>query len=199
MAGGPNRRMGGESKALLPIGEGTLIERQVREMRKICSEIIVVTDNPRAYLRILDRDIRIITDFYHQKGPLIGIHAGLMLSTKPRSWIVGCDMPYINAKAAELLREAMRSEGGAQAAVPNVNGGVYPLHGLYDRSCAEAAVKLIEQGETSASALLRDVDWREVPDRIFTEAGVPLNFVMNINNKQDYEEVVHELGHSMKV
>lgn len=187
LAGGTNRRMDGAPKSLLRFGNETLVERQVREMRTVCSEIIVVTDEPGLYLRVLDRDVRIITDYYRAKGPLVGIHAGLKLSTLDRAWIVGCDMPYIDARASAVLRDALHQ--GGQAAVPNVNGGLYPLHGLYEKGCAELAGSLIEQGETSASALLRHLDWQEVGESRFTEAGVPLHFVTNINTVEDYERI----------
>jgi molybdopterin-guanine dinucleotide biosynthesis protein A len=185
LAGGQNRRLGGEQKALLRFGTETLIERQVRIMRNICSEIIVVTDEPKPFLKVLDRDIRIITDYLPAHGPLVGVHAGLMLSTLNLVWIVGCDMPHIDPKAAEILFE--RVEQGAQAAIPNVGGGLFPLHGVYHRSCAAAAEQLVKQGTASMSALLKEIDWTEVKDEEFFKAGVPRNFVESIDTIDDYE------------
>ena len=46
LAGGDNRRMNGEAKALLTFGAEKLIQRQIRQMREICSEMIVVTNHP---------------------------------------------------------------------------------------------------------------------------------------------------------
>ncbi|WP_158299481.1 molybdenum cofactor guanylyltransferase [Paenibacillus antri] len=197
LAGGPNRRMGGSPKSLLRFGGESLVERQVREMRRLCDEMIVVTDDPLPYLRLLDRNVRIITDYYKAKGPLVGIHAGLMLATHPQAWIVGCDMPYVSADAAAVQRETLRS--GAQAAVPHVNGGLYPLHGLYDRSCAQDAAKLIESGETSATALLKHVAWKEVRESAFVERGLSIRFVANVNTKEDYEAIRSELEPSMTI
>jgi molybdopterin-guanine dinucleotide biosynthesis protein A len=190
LAGGPNRRMGGVSKGLLRFGGETLVELQVREMRRLCEELIVVTDDPMPYLRILDRNVRIITDFYKAKGPLVGMHAGLMLASHPQAWIVGCDMPYVSADAARLQRETLRT--GGQAAVPHVNGGLYPLHGLYERSCAQAAAKLIEHGETSATSLLKQVAWKEVKESSFAERELSIRFVANVNAKEDYERIRDE-------
>lgn len=64
LEGGPSRRMNGERKALLPFGGKTIIQCQVKVMRKICSEVIVVTPDPKPLLRLLDTDVRIITDFF---------------------------------------------------------------------------------------------------------------------------------------
>ncbi|MCI3920708.1 molybdenum cofactor guanylyltransferase [Paenibacillus sp. TRM 82003] len=185
--------MGGVQKSLLRFGGETLIERQVREMKSVCGEIIVVTDEPRPFLPLLDRSVRIITDYYSgKKGPLVGIHAGLMLSTTQHVWVVGCDMPHISAKAASVLRDTLIK--GGQAAVPNVGGGLFPLHGVYDRSCAGVAARLVEQGETSASALLRHILWEEVRESSFVDAGVSLRFISNMNTREDYEAETAELG-----
>lgn len=192
LAGGQNRRMGGEQKALLRFGKETLIERQVRIMRNVCSEIIVVTDEPKPFLTVLDRDIRIITDYISADGPLAGLHAGLMLSRTNAAWVVGCDMPHIDAKAAEILFEQM--ERGAQAAIPNVGGGLFPLHGVFHRSCAAKAEKLVQQGETSMSALLKEIEWTEVKDAEFFEAGVSRSFVNNIDTMEDYEREMERLA-----
>lgn len=198
LAGGPNRRMG-EPKALLQLGGETMVARQVRVMRSVCNEIIVVTNDPIPYLRVLDRDVRIITDYYKGgRGPLAGMHAGLMLASHPHAWIASCDLPYLNAEAAAVLRGALRA-GRVQAAVPNVNGGLYPLHGVYDRTCAAHAARLIEQGETAASALLREVAWTEVRETDFAEKGIPSRFVVTLNDKRDYEAVKSEVEHSANV
>lgn len=175
LAGGSDRPAAGIHKSLFRVGEETLIERQVREMRRWCGEIIVVTDDPRPLLTILDRNVRIITDYYRAQGPLVGFHAGLMLSTMRTVWVVGCDMPFIEARAADILFGALGP--GALAAIPNVGGGLFPLHGVYDRSCASIAARLVEQKETSMSALLKSVNWVEVKESAFAEEGVPLRFV----------------------
>ena len=116
LAGGANRRMKGESKALLPFGGQPLVVRQVDRMRILCDEVIVVTNDPRPYLPILDRSVRIITDFFAGHGPLGGMHAALSLAKHTSVWVVGCDMPFVSSKAAELLWN--RKRDGFEAVVP---------------------------------------------------------------------------------
>jgi molybdenum cofactor guanylyltransferase len=191
LAGGPNRRMNGASKALLRFGEETLLQRQVKEMKSVCEEVIVVSNDPKPLLRILDRDVRIITDFYASKGPLVGMHAGFTLASNPHVWAVGCDMPFISARAAEVLREKVTQ--GCHAAVPMINGGVYPLHAVYNRACVEQVIKLIERGETSASSLLKEVYWGEVTDSAFINRGIDLKFIKNINTSTDYQDLLKQM------
>ncbi|TXK76596.1 molybdenum cofactor guanylyltransferase [Paenibacillus sp. N3.4] len=145
LAGGENRRMRGELKALLPFGGKPLIARQIDIMREICDEIIVVTNEPKPYLSVVDRSVRIITDFYVGQGPLGGMHAALSLAKHASIWVVGCDMPFISSKAAQLLLQ--RKLDGFEAVVPLVAGQMYPLHGIYDQACASHIGPLLQLGE----------------------------------------------------
>ncbi|MEC0228480.1 molybdenum cofactor guanylyltransferase [Paenibacillus alba] len=189
LAGGANRRMKGELKALLPFDGKPLIAQQIETMREICEEMIVVTNEPKPYLNIVDRSVRIITDFFVGHGPLGGMHAALSLAKNASVWVVGCDMPFISSKAGHLLMQ--RKLDGFEAVVPFVAGEVFPLHGIYDRACASQIVPLLNQGETSVSALLNHVFWSEMGDRFLQENGIDLNFVTNIKTFEDYEILQH--------
>lgn len=185
LAGGANRRMNGELKALLPFGGKPLIVRQIDCMREICDEIIVVTNDPKPYLNKVDRSVRIITDFFMGQGALGGMHAALSLAKNASVWVVGCDMPFISSKAAQLLWQ--RKRDGFEAVVPLLADQLHPLHGIYDRVCASRIVPLVQQGETSVSALLKRVFWSELGDRFLLENGIDLNFVSHIKTLEDYE------------
>ncbi|TXK74121.1 molybdenum cofactor guanylyltransferase [Paenibacillus sp. N3.4] len=191
LAGGANRRMKGELKGLLPLGGQPLIVRQVACMSQLCDEMIVVTNDPNPYLRILDRSVRIITDFFADHGPLGGMHAALSLAKNPSVWIVGCDMPFISCKAAELLLQ--RKQDGFEAAIPFVGGELQILHGIYDRICLSHLSKLLEKGENTVSSLLGHVFWSELADSYLRENGVPLNFISKIKTVDDYEALL-QLG-----
>ncbi|WP_236286828.1 molybdenum cofactor guanylyltransferase [Paenibacillus allorhizoplanae] len=185
LAGGANRRMNGELKALLPFGGKPLIVRQLDCMREICDELIVVTNDPKPYLNKVDRSIRIITDFFAGHGPLGGMHAAFSLAKHDSIWVVGCDMPFISSRAAQLLMQ--RKLDGFEAVVPLVADELHPLHGVYDRTCASHIATLLNRGETKVSTLLNHVFWSDLGDRFFLENGVDLNFVSNISTFEDYE------------
>ncbi|MDQ1909913.1 molybdenum cofactor guanylyltransferase [Paenibacillus sp. GD4] len=188
LAGGRNRGTNGEHKAFLVLDNMTFVERQIREMKKICKEIIIVTNDPIPFLRKVDRGVRIITDYFPGKGPLSGMHAGLTLAQHPNVWVVGCDMPYISAKAAELLIE--RKQDGFEAVIPWVNHSAYPLHGVYDRSCAAAIGQLLEKDEVAVSALLKQLFWCELQQSAFEEKGIDTRFVAAIKTTEEYEKLL---------
>ncbi len=74
LAGGRNSRFGGREKAFLPVGGKLLFERIYEVCRPLFDELILVTNNPAAYLRW---DLHIVTDLFAVRSSLTGIHAGL--------------------------------------------------------------------------------------------------------------------------
>lgn len=192
LAGGENRRMNGKVKALLPFSGQLLIERQIDLMRAVCDEIIVVTNNPHLFLPVLDRSIRIITDFYPSKGPLSGMHAALSLASHPDVWIVGCDMPFISPQAANSMCEK-KKEWKCDAVIPFIDGRTYPLHGVYHKSCADAVSALLLSGEYRLSEMLRMIYWQEATETFFTEKGIGLDFVLSVNNQEDYSKALEKV------
>jgi len=180
--------MGGKRKALLPFGGKPLIVRQLERMGKLCEECIVVTDDPKPYLPIVDRSVRIITDFYEGCGPLGGLHAALSLAKHSSVWAVGCDMPFISSHAARLLLE--RKRDGFDAVVPLAGGRPHPLHGIYDRTVAPQIEALLQQGETDVSSLLKPLFWSEIGEKLLAENGIDTLCVAAIKTPDDYETLL---------
>lgn len=191
LAGGQNRRMDGKMKALLPFSGELLIERQIALLRLLCDEIIVVTNQPSVFLPVLDRSVRIITDYFPSKGPLSGMHAALSLARNSDVWIVGCDMPFISPKAAQALWD-MKKSAKCDATVPVIDGKTHPLHGIYSKGCADAISALLLAGEYKVMEMLRMIYWQEASDSFFQERGINLGFTTNVNTPEDYESAIRE-------
>ncbi|TJY41138.1 molybdenum cofactor guanylyltransferase [Cohnella pontilimi] len=185
LAGGPNSGMSGALKALLPIGGEPLIARQIREMRKICGEIIVVTNTPRPFFPVLDHQVRLITDYFPGCGPLGGFHAALHLARNPLVWVVGSDMPFISAEAARRLAEDKTQI--SEAAIPIIGKQPFPLHGVYDKRNADAAAKLLMAGDKRLDAFLGRIPWLGIPADGWTEEDNVGAFTFTIHKPEDYE------------
>ncbi|MWC29901.1 molybdenum cofactor guanylyltransferase [Paenibacillus sp. MMS18-CY102] len=188
LAGGDHQATKGENRAFLELDGETLLQRQIREMGSCCSEITIVTNEPRPFLRAVDREIRIITDSFAGKGMLSGIHAGLSLSKNHKVWILGCHMPFPSAGAAQLL--AAQKQEGIEAVLPWINNRAYPLHGIYDRSCADKIGALLGGGNMRAASLLHTLRWSEVYEPAFAEHGIDSRFVESIHATKDHERLI---------
>ncbi|GMK41542.1 putative molybdenum cofactor guanylyltransferase [Paenibacillus sp. CCS19] len=186
LAGGQSRRMGGSPKALLKVHQETLIQRQIRILKQLCSEVILVTNEPKTYLPIVDSDVRIITDYYAGQGPLAGMHAGLSLARYEDVWIVGCDMPYLSVQAA-MLMVGRKHDRGSDAVIPFIEEKQHPLHGIYDKRCADPIAAMLDRGQRRVNGFLDQIAYETVNAWTFERWGIDTRFVFNMNTPQEYE------------
>jgi len=188
LADGPDQRLTGELKALLPFAGETMIQSQIREMSTICSEVIVVTQEPKSFYPLLDLTVRIITDYFPGKEPLSSMHAGFSLAQNPNIWVVSSEMPFLSARAAKLLWE--HKGDGVDAVIPVVDEVAFPLHGIYDRCCAAKACALLNKGETSVDALLKELQWHKFSGKSMEEYGIDLRFLFRMDTREKYNEAM---------
>jgi molybdopterin-guanine dinucleotide biosynthesis protein A len=198
LAGGQNRRMGGQNKALLSFSNEKLIQRQIRIMRNICDEIILVTNDPRSFLPLLGNSIRIITDYVAGKGPLGGMHAAFTLSKYPDLWVLGCDMPFISYNAADMMWRC-KKELKRDAVVPFISGRLHPLHGIYDKNCLAPITSMLELHQYRMEDLFNAIRYEPVGETFFLEQESDFRFLMNINTPEEYRQAVEQDGSSHQV
>lgn len=189
LAGGENRRMNGVVKAFLPCPEEMLILRQLRELRKICSAVIIVTNKPELYEPVVCSSTEVAVDLMPGLGPLSGIHTALTHANTPYCWIAACDMPFIDANATELMLTQIRSSDRA-AAVPILDGKLHPLHGIYHKRCVDEADVLLKSGVYAVKQLLRKIDWVPLTELFYAEHHIDVRFVTNMNTPEQYQEVL---------
>ncbi|WP_227938212.1 molybdenum cofactor guanylyltransferase [Alkalihalobacillus deserti] len=168
---------------LLKIGNDTVLERQVREMKKVCQEIILVTNQPHSYLPILGSSIRIITDYYKGTGTLSGMHAALSLAKNDTLRVVTPDMPFLSVDAVpQMIYE--KKQSGVQLVVPEWEGHLQLFHGIYDRSCIEATQELVEQEQLGIMSLLERITFKVL--RCIDNSS----FSFRIQSLEDYQQVL---------
>ncbi|MCZ8522869.1 MULTISPECIES: molybdenum cofactor guanylyltransferase [Paenibacillus] len=199
LAGGQNRRMGGQVKAFLAVEGESFLLRQVKEMAGSCSEILIVTQNPPLYAAALesggDKDwpvtVRIVPDLVPARGPLGGLHSALHTAKSDLLWVVGCDMPLISSRAAGELVKILRRTGAA-AAVPRIGGKVHPLHGIYRKDILPQVEQMLEAGDYRMMGVFQLTAWEAVDEVVWNKLGVTLEFVRNINTPDEYDELLRD-------
>lgn len=189
LAGGQNRRMKGFHKALLDFQGEVFIDRQIRIMNKLCAEIIIVTQHQELLSAYSSDNIRVISDELEGRGPLAGMHVALVQSIYNNTWIVGCDMPFISDKAAEMMLR-LKEQLQCHVVIPFIEGKTHSLHGIYDKACAPMIAKLLSDGENRVRKLLETVDSVELDEKIFLEQQIDSRFVMNINTNEEYKQAI---------
>lgn len=129
----------GRNKAFLVLEGERLIDRTARILRMVFRDLIIVTDDPFAYL---DQEATLVTDILPGKGALGGLYTGLLHATGEQAFIVACDMPFLNPLFVEYM---VRQAEGYDIVVPAPPDGLQPLHAIYSRRCLPAIRALLDR------------------------------------------------------
>jgi len=180
LAGGKNIRMGRE-KALLSLGNKTIIEAQKDNLGQIFEEVIIVTNYENNFKNI---DAKVVKDVIPGLGPLGGLYSGLSASSNIHSFLIGCDMPFVNL---ELVKYMIRQVGENEIVIPLSANGVEPLFAFYSLSCLESIKRQIEQKNLKLLALLNSHNVRYICQEEVRKYDPDGLSFFNINYPLDYE------------
>lgn len=193
LAGGKSSRMG-ENKALLTLGGQTIIERIVNIMNNIFSSVIVVTNTPEEYEFL---SLPLYKDIFEYKGPLAGIHSGLIHSKTETNFVLSCDMPMITEKMIKYIVEYPTNK---PITVCRAEGFVQQLAGKYSKSIlqnVENALKDSEEEIRSFNQKKRKCKVHTLLEEVGAEIIESENLLIyeehlffNMNMRKDYELAV---------
>lgn len=183
LAGGKSRRMG-VNKALLVIDGATIIERVVRTIEQVLSEIILVTGDldSMSGLEPGMTPIRVVDDIHPGVGALGGLHSGLYHAAEDLVFVCACDMPFINP---ELVKYIIDAAEGFDAAVPVIGDNYEPLMAAYSKGCVESIEKQIKLGKKQIKSFFGDVRLKEIPEADLRKIDRDLLSLFNINSPED--------------
>lgn len=180
LAGGRSRRMG-RPKALLPVGELTLIEWVVSRLAPAFQDLLVAARD-RSQLPPSLRP-HLVRDLHLGAGPLAGIEAGLAATRQPALVAVACDMPHVTV---ELVARLFEASEGHDAAVPRLGGRPEPTCAAYRLSAAGPIAAALGGGRRRVAEALEELDvaWLEGED--------PAQFA-SLNTPEDYRAFLDAL------
>ena len=180
LAGGESTRMGREKSSLSLSGK-TLLERTLDVIGQVTADIVVVTSRP------LDvPGVRCVPDLVPGRGPLAGIHAGLMASRRA-AFVVACDMPFLSPY---LIRYMIGLGKGYHVVVPFVKEQYEPMHALYSRECLDPIERALEDPHPRIVQFFPEVLVRKVPGEDIARFGNPERIFFNANTPADLEQAI---------
>lgn len=185
LAGGKSRRMG-QDKALIPLGNKTLIERIAEALSLVCDPIIIVTNEPSNYAFL---GLEMVGDLIMGHGALSGIHAGLFFSPTPRAFVIGCDMPLVNPTLVRLL---MEQKAKWDIVVPRIGDFLEPLHAVYSKRCLSTIEKFLLSGGKKILDIYPRLRVLEVGELELRKIDPELLSFFNVNTPQDVSKL-HDL------
>jgi molybdenum cofactor guanylyltransferase len=170
----------GRPKALLPVGDTTLVGWQVERLGPHFAEVVVAAADPS----FAPAGARFARDTHGPlMGPLAGIEVGLSVAQHDAVFTIACDLPRVDAALAERL---VALSAGFDAAVPRLDGRPEPVCACYRRSALPTISRELDAVHLKAVDLLGKlrVAWLDEPD--------PTLF-WNINTQEDYQVFLSEL------
>ena len=194
LSGGKSNRMGA-NKSLLQINGISIIERLSDLMKTVFQNNIIVTNEPELYQSL---ELPICRDVYIGRGPLAGIHSGLINSATDRNFIISCDIPLINA---DLIRSIVEYQSNKPIVVPEADGYVQQLCGVYSKSIIREieimfAFNTDDENRNEAQKI-RNCNIHRLIDIVPTEIiadteklkGYFEGVFLNMNTPENYEEI----------
>jgi molybdopterin-guanine dinucleotide biosynthesis protein A len=179
LVGGHALRMGGKAKSFLEVGGRRIIDRQLDVLRARFSEILLVANEPEAYLEL---GLPVVCDLASGQGPLMGILTALCAARADRVLVVGCDMPYVSLAVVDLLCGAPPH---VDVVVPVAHGRPEPLLAIYAKSCAPAIRARLSAGAYKTASLLDDLSVYRLEESVLSAVDPELRCLCNVNTPAD--------------
>ena len=173
----------GQDKASLALEDSTLLQTLIARFAGRFGPVIVVS-RPGQDLAIDNADV--VRDIHVGKGPLGGLHAGLLASPDDANFVLACDMPFADVELANYVLSRLN---GHDAAIPLLERGPEPLFAAYRRSCLPAIEANLEAGILAMRGLLDKVDTLYMPESDLRQHDPALRSFLNINTPDEYLEV----------
>ena len=190
LAGGRSARLGHDKLAEV-FGGRTLVEIVVECVASLVDEVVIVTAGDRTMTGFEELpSVRVVTDLFPGKGPLVGLYTGLKESRSELNLVVAADMPFLSAR---LLRYMLEAADGYDVVVPRIGDKVEPLHAVYTASCLPRIETMLAEGELSVYRLIPRLMARYVDEDEVAAIDPERRSFFNINTEDDLRRA-HELA-----
>ena len=183
LCGGLSTRMG-TSKALLPFGAETMLQRVVRLLSTVVSPIVVVAAAGQS-LPDLPADVIVTRDEEQGRGPLEGLRAGLkaLPETVDSAYVTSCDVPLL---VLDFVRRMIDLLADQDIAVMEIDGFPHPLSAVYRRHTLPHVEALLAANRLRPVFLFDAVRTRRVQPAEMISADPELLTLRNLNTREDY-------------
>ncbi|MEE8104144.1 MAG: molybdenum cofactor guanylyltransferase [Planctomycetota bacterium] len=186
LCGGFSRRMGRE-KWSLPFGDENLLERTVRIVGGVVSEVVVVAREGQD----VDGPFRFARDPAEGLGPLAGLVAGLEATDAERVFLISCDSPFL---APALVRRLLDLSRGFEIVMPMIAGFQMSTTAVYSKAVLPTARALIAERRLRPVFLAEPHSIREVTEAELRDVDPELASFQGCNTPEEYERALLELG-----
>lgn len=190
LAGGQSKRMGFNKEQIEVDGE-YLVYSQIKKLKEVFDEIIVVTRNTDFYNQ---KDVIAVNDIIDANSPLVGLHAGLSHSSNEYNYLLACDMPNIDISYINCMIDELDDK---EAYVVKLNKFYEPFHAFYHISLRDKIEEFVLES-LKFQQFIRSINHQIVQTKnedLFINLNSPID-LYRLDNKEDtYEEfMIHKMN-----
>lgn len=172
----------GAEKARITLPDGRpLLTATVEALRASGMDVVVVSDVAGRY-EDLELPSREVVDVVSGRGPMGGLHAGLLATETTFAFVAACDMPFIKPEVVGYMAGLQRDY---EALVPRVAGRWQPAFAVYARATVPLIERLLADGENSLTGLLSRLEVRGLDEDELRRVDPELVSLTNLNEPQD--------------
>jgi len=172
----------GRDKATLRFGDEQLLQRIVRIVSMVVSDVVVVRHEGQV-LPPLPPGVRVTCDEIEDQGPLGGLVPGLRATEADAVFLTGCDTPFLKPAFIEQLFARL---GGARVTVAEVDGFTHPLAAVYHKDVLPHVEALLAAGRRRPFYLYDEVPTIRVPRMDLEKVDPDLDSLSNLNTPEAY-------------
>jgi molybdopterin-guanine dinucleotide biosynthesis protein A len=191
LCGGKSTRMG-TSKAMLPFGPETMLQRVVRLLSGEVNPIVVVAASEQE-LPELPRGVIVTRDEREARGPLEGLRAGMkaLPTDVEAAYVTSCDVPLLVPAFVGRMIDFLDDN---DIAVMEIEGFAHPLSAVYKRQVLPEVEALLAQDKLRPVFLFDAVRTRRVQPVEMASVDSELLTLRNLNTRSDYLEALSAAG-----
>ena len=192
LAGGTSRRMG-QNKALLPLGDDSLIEHVIRRMRGVTDELLLITNTPTEYVHL---GLSMHSDIVPNTGALGGIYTGLTYASHAAVLCVACDSPFLVPNLLTYLVSVLDEYDAVMPytykAPPSDNKDapmtLQTLCAAYSKRCLPIIELMLQESELRVHALQERANILTLAPEIWKTYDAEGHSFFNVNTPADFEK-----------
>ena len=179
LAGGKSSRMG-QDKGLLILNGKPMIQHVIDRLEELNLSRILIVSNNSNYAQF---PYLVVEDVIVEKGPLGGIHAGLLHSKTNTNLILSCDTPNVTTELLDYLISKSKNEA---VTIAEFNGKEHPLIGIYDRGILESVTNNLENNQLKLITFCKELNARvlTIPKDLAEEVHFS-----NVNTREELEKL----------
>jgi len=191
LAGGKSKRMPFDKQTIKI--EGRLIAVRAADMLSgEFSDVFIVSNVKSLYS---DCRYKVIQDEIDGCGPLGGLYTALCHTTDGFAYITGCDMPFINLKYIQYLKDRLAKETeSADGIFSLINGQAEPLNAFYHSRLRDLIPPVLSRGGRRVVELYKGRNMISVAEETVREFDPECRMFFNLNTQEDYERLNHFFG-----